>query len=502
MQPYTLEQNILEGEIEVKDLFKYISASAQDMEAYEIEKEIFKRVMQIGLTAMKGYFAVQGTGDIGENFKIDNEVILLKDNRKLYERDYFSIFGKVKVPRTCYRKEGHEGIMPLDAMVNFPERCYSYLLQELMDLCSIRESFEESSETLQKNLGLDIKKSRFETIGRESINSYDVFYQNKDIPASESEDDIQVVGFDGKGVPVIKSESAKLKGRLGKGEKRQKKKEAIVGVSYTTTQNERTSEEVALNLIYPEKAKEDEKDGEQKTAIKAQNIRRMASLERPKQEVMQEIIEDALKRIQGNNKKIVVVMDGALCLWNLVSLLLVGLKWVGILDIIHVSEYLWNVGNAMYGEKTLEAKKWVYDNLLLILKGNVYRVFLNLDKLLLSSNLKKSQIKSIMDATTYFENHYQWMRYDEYLRAGYPIGSGVVESTCSHTVKDRMEGTGRRWSIDGAESILLLRSVYTSGDWDEYWKTNRALIKSKLYKNVLDGIQYTDDYNMKKVANG
>ena len=62
------------------------------------------------------------------------------------------------------------------------------------------------------------------------------------------------------------------------------------------------------------------------------------------------------------------------------------------------------------------------------------------------------------------------MHYDDYLRKGYPIGSGVVESTCGHTVKDRMEGTGRRWSIDGAEAMGLdckiLRSVYTSRDWD------------------------------------
>ncbi len=36
------------------------------------------------------------------------------------------------------------------------------------------------------------------------------------------------------------------------------------------------------------------------------------------------------------------------------------------------------------------------------------------------------------------------MKYDEYLKAGYPIGSGVVESTCGHTVKNRMEGTSRR----------------------------------------------------------
>ena len=82
--------------------------------------------------------------------------------------------------------------------------------------------------------------------------------------------------------------------------------------------------------------------------------------------------------------------------------------------------------------------------------------------------LKVAQRKALQDAIRYVDTHRQWMRYHEYRKAGYPIGSGVVESTCGHTVKDRMEGTGRRWSIDGAESVLLLRSVYTSGDWDAY----------------------------------
>jgi len=44
-----------------------------------------------------------------------------------------SVFGKLKVPRTCYRTEGMKGVMPLDAQANLPERCYSYLLQEWMD---------------------------------------------------------------------------------------------------------------------------------------------------------------------------------------------------------------------------------------------------------------------------------------------------------------------------------------------------------------------------------
>ena len=58
------------------------------------------------------------------------------------------------------------------------------------------------------------------------------------------------------------------------------------------------------------------------------------------------------------------------------------------------------------------------------------------------------------------------MKYDEYLAAGYPIGSGVVEGACRHLVKDRMEQAGMRWRIAGAQAILSLRAIYVNDDWE------------------------------------
>jgi hypothetical protein len=91
------------------------------------------------------------------------------------------------------------------------------------------------------------------------------------------------------------------------------------------------------------------------------------------------------------------------------------------------------------------------------------------------------------------------MAYDEYLRKGYPIGSGIVESTCGHTVKNRMEGAGRRWSLDGAESMLLLRSIYTSNDWAEYWHFKRQKEHERLYNNNFVELECADDYLEQKV---
>ena len=63
----------------------------------------------------------------------------------------------------------------------------------------------------------------------------------------------------------------------------------------------------------------------------------------------------------------------------------------------------------------------------------------------------------------YYENNRQHMRYDEYLAAGYPIGSGVAEGACRHVVKDRLEQTGMRWTINGAQAMLHLRAIYLNG---------------------------------------
>jgi len=496
MEAFSVEESILDGENIFKELLDFVMENSEEMDSYEIETGIFSKLMKIGLAAMKCYFAQKGTGDKGEELFLEDGTKLKRQNT-LRGRDYFSVFGKLKVPRTYYYEEGKNGVMPLDVEANLPERCYSYLLQEWMDLFSIRHSFNESQLSLEKLLGLKVSKSRFEVISRESSVSYDSFYATKDVVPSNKEGAIEALGFDGKGVPVIKSEAAKIQGRLGKGQKRQKKKEALVGVSYTVDKQERTAEEVAERLIYPERAKEKEskkeRENEENTvSVKAKNIRRMASLARAKEEVVEEIIRDATRRDPEHKRDWVVLMDGALYLWSLLIKLLKGVNVTFVLDIIHVLEYLWLAGNALYGEKSPEGQKWIYNRLLCILRGNVGRVIGGLKQILKKQKLKSSQIKALEDTIRYFENHKEFMMYDKYLKNGYPIGTGVIESTCGHTVKDRMEGSGRRWSIDGAESTLLLRSIYTSKDWDAYWKAHMSNEKKRIYGNIIDATDSSD----------
>ena len=63
-----------------------------------------------------------------------------------------------------------------------------------------------------------------------------------------------------------------------------------------------------------------------------------------------------------------------------------------------------------------------------------------------------------------------YVHYDTYLAAGFPMATGVIEGACRYLVRDRLEITGARWSLDGAEAILRRRSLRASGDWDAYWR--------------------------------
>ena len=491
MPPYSTEKSILEGELEINALFDYVENNAEDFDAYQMEMGIKERLNKIGLAALKAYFAHKGTGDVGNTLQLEDGTLLTKESQ-LRERILFSSFGKLKIPRTYYRVKGKPGIMPLDAQANLPNRSYSYLLQEYMDLLNIKDPFGQSSEILEKFLGQKIYPNRFEAVGRSSCTSFDQYYEGKKLPEPQSEGAIIVAGFDGKGVPLIKSEAAAINARKGKGEKRQKKKEAIVGVSYTVNEHVRSPEEVAKNLIFPEENKNHKK---KINRPRAKNIRRFASLERSKEEVFHEIMNHSRDRDPENKKNLVIVMDGALCLWSILMIFMANFSFTGILDIIHVTEYLWKVANALFKEGSKFGKKWVHDNLLAILEGNVKEVIDKLSRMSKIKKLKKSQRDAIEECIRYFTNHQDWMKYDEYLKAGYPIGSGVVESSCGHTVKNRMEGTGRRWSTEGAEAILLLRSIYTSQDWEKYWQFHMELERSFNYHGAMVAIGLPDHFN-------
>jgi hypothetical protein len=89
--------------------------------------------------------------------------------------------------------------------------------------------------------------------------------------------------------------------------------------------------------------------------------------------------------------------------------------------------------------------------------------------------LSRATRKPVDACANHLSNHKPNVQYDAYLAAGFPIATGVIEGACRHLVRDRMEITGARWSLNGAEAILRLRSMRASGDLDQYWSHHERM---------------------------
>ena len=162
-----------------------------------------------------------------------------------------------------------------------------------------------------------------------------------------------------------------------------------------------------------------------------------------------------------------------------------------ILDIIHVSGYLWDAANALgpgaqgprahLGETHLDRTAWVKEQLLLILSGKTTAVIQTLESLVQGPTTSTAQRKVLNTTIGYYRRNLPYMHYDRYLDRGWPISSGVVEGACGHLVKDRMEQSGMRWTRLGAQAILELRAARVNDDWDAYQHFRRRCQHQRLY---------------------
>lgn len=143
---------------------------------------------------------------------------------------------------------------------------------------------------------------------------------------------------------------------------------------------------------------------------------------------------------------------------------------VHILDFFHASEYLGEASVAM-GKDDAQRHKW-HEEACHTLKNKTKGANQILQELKTQSGqYRQGSVPEALSRTiTYFENNLERMQYASYLKAGYPIGSGITEAACKVVVKQRLSNSGMRWTIDTVQRMLLLRGlICTSGRWQQFW---------------------------------
>lgn len=177
---------------------------------------------------------------------------------------------------------------------------------------------------------------------------------------------------------------------------------------------------------------------------------------------------EAQRRGAGEAQELVALGDGAAWIWNLVETHFPGA--VQILDWYHVQRRVWELGEALYGEGARETTAWVHGKLEKLWDGDVDGVLRELGRL---QPKRADARKLVRQARGYFASNKGRMRYAEFRRRGYHVGSGVVESACRHVIGQRQKLAGMRWSLAGAAAILALRTLVINQRWQHFWAQHR-----------------------------
>jgi hypothetical protein len=143
-----------------------------------------------------------------------------------------------------------------------------------------------------------------------------------------------------------------------------------------------------------------------------------------------------------------------------------------VVDWSHASGRLWQVRDAIFGKGTSQGKEWVEGQLDLLWRGQVAEVVTALDDLALEQERYPPEVRQ---APGYFRSNQMRMRYDYFREAGYPIGSGTVESAANNVVHHRMRRPGRGWQRDNARAMLAGLSELHSGRFDRAWQATLPL---------------------------
>lgn len=415
---------------------------------------------------LQSHIECRGTGDVGPAIRIfknsDTEEVLKYTHKRIHARNIWTIFGKICVKRTGYRKKDKVSIHPLDEQLQMPQRAYSYELQRRLVKRAVQGPFDEAVESIYEATGVKVPKRSAEEIIIDAGIDFDSFYARRQGKETEETGHILVGSVDCKGIPMVKAELAKKKIRRKKGEKAQKKKMATVAAVFTQKPYIRTPEEVVDSLF-----RQNETPRNRDRISKNEGKRVWASLEAGKDSFICDVKEEMERRDPTHKKLWVVVTDGERALQKRVCRFMG--KVILILDFLHALEKLWAAGHALYGEGSKEAEEFVRKRTLWILQGKVSQVVKGLRQIATKRNLQGSKQKKLNEVSGYFYRNRERMCYDDYLSKGLPIASGAVEGACKNLIKDRMERSGMRWSMKGAEAMVKMRAVYISGDYEEYW---------------------------------
>jgi hypothetical protein len=381
-----------------------------------------------------------------------------------------TVFGKVTVQRYAYRKRGHGNLYPADEALNLPAGMYSHGIARVVAVEAARGSFADAVSALERACGQKVGKRQVEALVYDAAADFEAFYAGR--RPARNHTAVLAISADGKGIVIrpdalragtakaAEAGAGKLATRLSRGEKPNRKRMAEVGAVFDVIPAPRTPAEVIA------RTREKTVPGPR---IEGKWL--TASVTRDAATVIADLFTEAHRRDPRHRRTWIALVDGNTHQINRIraEAEALGVTVTIIVDFIHVLEYLWKAAWCFFPEADPAAESWVAAQAEIVLDGGARRVATTIRARTTRQHLPEAKAAQARTAAAYLTTKAPYLHYNTALRKGWPIATGVIEGACRHLIKDRMDVTGARWGLDGAEAVLKLRAIYANDDFEDYW---------------------------------
>ena len=453
-------------------LAEFVAAAAENQAPLDAaERSLAAMLLELGRAALQALFDAAGDGDRGETLPHEGTTLRRMSEQRV--RTLRSIFGKLRVRRFVYaERDGQPLFAPLDARLGLPEHSYTALLEDWAGRLGVQQSFLEAGGTLRALLGVKLGVHALESISRRLGADAEAFAAEQAPPPAAAAAELVVVQADGKGVPMVRRERpAKSPGRAGR------KRIACVGAAYGIKPFVRSADDV-LDETHRRAAAQRRPCPQHKRVLA--ELTRVVDGVRCEGRVTTfgRLADQARDRAKAG-AKIVCLCDGEPALRREQQAQLP--EATLILEWFHAGQYACAAATALHprdeGARAAETERLER----LLLTGQVARAIRGLRRRASAPGTTAAVRRALRRTANYWSRRRDCMKYDEYLAAGLPIGSGVVEGACRHLVKDRLELAGMKWTTAGAQALLATRALHLNGDWPAFIAHRTAAEQSRLY---------------------
>jgi hypothetical protein len=399
-----------------------------------------------------------------------------------------TLFGTVRVTRCAWRRPGAGNLCPADAALSLPACRPSHAVARLAALEAARGSFEAAHAAVTRRCGPVIGKRQVEQAVMSAARDIAAFYAAR-VPVPCTASTPLVISADAKGIvmrpgalrPATARAAArqtnKMRTRLTAGEKPNRKRMATLACVYDAEPSPRRPHDI----IAPPGGRHGSRTLRPRPRATAKWL--AGSVEHDPAEMIAAAFSQAEARDPQHQRTWVVLVDGAEHQLDLIRAEAAkrNVTIHIVIDLIHVLEYIWKAAWSLHPAGDPAAEDWVAAKALAVLAGDSGRAAAEITAEADAAGLTPAQRTGTDTCVRYLTGKQEFLRYDQALAAGWPIATGVIEGACRHLIGDRLNITGARWGLQGAEAVLTLRAVISNGDFDEYWRYHLTREHQRLY---------------------